>query len=283
MKPATPYRLFWIISFFAIALLSSAGSKYLVPPAAAQGEPTSVPTATVAPTWTPVPGVTSTPTPVPGQTPTPTGTPTGRDVDLRPSSDDIEIEEAGDCVLFTWLVKGDIDRVEWDEEDDDLDPILVDASDERTECVDEETAFVLIVRWLNGQSSKEKREIKIVGPKDSGDSSGGGGPVPTPGAFVVVTPLLITNSIAFSPITPTPVFGGSSTGDQQKPEGILGTIVELPETGSLNAARDPRLPHASLDTTATPAGPSTVTGILGGLMAGLGGLIVLVKLLRQSA
>lgn len=237
MKLLTPYRLIWITGLLTIGLMSPFGSGFFLSPAAAQGEPTPIPTATPAPTWTPVGGATSTPTLTPGQTPNPTVTPSGRDVDLRPSDDTIEVDAPGSCVLFTWLAKGDIDRVEWDKEDDDVEPILVSASGERTECVDEESTFKLIVRWLNGERTVEERDVNIennAGDGGSGGSggSGGGGVVPTPGSFIVVTPMLITNSLAFTPFDPNSP-DNSSTGGASKPEGILSTIVELPETGWL--------------------------------------------------
>lgn len=282
MKQPAHYRLLWILSFIGIWIISSVGSRIFLVPVAAQEEPTPIPTATAAPTWTPESGATSTPTLSPGQTPAPTSTPTGREVDLRPGDETIKIDTAGDCVLFTWLVKGDIDRVEWDKEDDDTDPILVSASDERQECVNEDSDFTLIARWSNGQKSQETREIRIESDSSGsgGGSGGAGGPVPTPGAFVVVTPLLITNSLAFSP--PAPESSASSAGDEFRPEGILGTIVELPETGSLYQVEDDKLSQTSQAPSPYQNVESNITGKLGVLLFGIFGVTLLAKIFRQT-
>ena len=104
----------------------------------------------------------------------------------------------------------------------------VTSFDTRLECPDDDTKYTLIVRWET--PFEEKREERKVEVDVDDDKDGDGGAVPgappTPGSFVVVTPILITSSLVIiPPPTATPVPG------QTLPGGVLGTITELPETG----------------------------------------------------
>src|SRR5574341_733041 len=118
------YSQLSIFSFDVAAQEPQTGPS--VTPVTAAQQPTAVPTPTPAPTWTPGPSPTATPggggAPTPTATTVPGGTPTGRLVDFRVDNSDVD---SGECVQFSWVVRGDIDRVEFDKKDDNKDPLLV--------------------------------------------------------------------------------------------------------------------------------------------------------------
>jgi hypothetical protein len=255
MKQLKLYRIFNLVRWSCIGLAIFSQLSWFVPNVAAQ-DPTPVPTPTPAPTWTPGPGATETPAPgVPtGPTPIATSTPDNRLIDFRVDEDEID---EGNCVQFSWLVRGDIDRVEFDEVDDDKDPGLVSAQDDREECPDNDTEYELIVRWLDGTKTTRNIEIE-VNSGDSGDGSGGSGgsdgqstTSDTVGSFVPVTP------IALNSLTPEPevasddsieaeaaifqqVTEDDTSGRQlATPAGLLQSVEALPETGAPPAAAEP--------------------------------------------
>jgi hypothetical protein len=184
--------------------------------------------------------------------PTPGTSPADRFIDFRVDDDDID---TGECVEFSWVVRGDVDRVEFDKRDDDKGPVLVAGLDDRQECPTEDTNFELIVRWLDKTKTTRKIEIEVHntvsndGSSSNNNSNGGsttdsGVINTTAGVFVQVTPILITNTLFNIRVTPVP---GSAEAEAStaaaaipaapgeapvKPSGILGTIHELPETGS---------------------------------------------------
>jgi len=198
-------------------------------------------------------GPTVTPTAGVPVAPTPGTSPADRFIDFRVDDDDID---TGECVEFSWVVRGDIDRVEFDQKDDDKGPVLVASLDDREECPTEDTDYELVVRWLDATKMIRKIEVEVHnnGNTDSSSSSSnnsGGGATDnggvintTAGVFVQVTPILITNTLFNIRVTPVP---GSAEAEASaaaaavpaapgeatvKPSGILGTIQELPETGS---------------------------------------------------
>jgi hypothetical protein len=199
-------------------------------------EPTSLPTPTPAPTWTPIPTPTNTPNPA--VTPTANPTAAARTVDFRVDEDEII---KGDCVMFSWLVRGDIDRVEFDQIGDGKVPLLVSDMDSRQECPEEETTYELVVTWLDSTETTRSIEIEVDadGTGDGGGDNGASGGTPTPGGtatFVYVTPI---------PIATTPVSAGNSTpvqgasgGVVVTPVGALGSVKVLPETGYLSPYPD---------------------------------------------
>lgn len=176
-----------------------------------------------------------------GPTPSgPTATPEGRVVNFRAESDEIDL---GECVLFSWVVRGDVAWVEFNEVDDDEDPLLVDDQGDRQECPDNDTDYELIVTWLDGSKSRDGIEIEVNG---SGSSSGGGGSgggggggaAPTPGAFVVVTPIAYAD--VRGEVTPIPGFMNIPDSASLPPDNaILASIVQLPETGLSKAGSAP--------------------------------------------
>jgi hypothetical protein len=288
MKQMTIDRIFTLIRWgciWLILLLSSQMGLFSLH-VAAQG-PTPVPTATSAPTWTPVPGATSTPTTVPaGPTPTsgPSPTPTGRLVNFRVDNDEID---EGECVLFSWVVRGDVAWVEFNEVDDGNDPVLVEDQAERQECPDNDTEYELIVTWLDSSSTTNGIEITVhtAGDGSNGGSGGpGGGPVPTPGPFVPVTP------IPLSAVLATPISGntdGNSGSSTPPPVGLLASIVALPETGMLPSASTPSAPPLKrVEPTLKVAAPQPWLAFTGRMVMVLGGvsvgLLLLVRFLRQS-
>lgn len=237
-----------------------------------------VPTPTPAPTWTPQPGATDTPSPgepgvpsVPTPIPTATSELTNRVVDFR--ADDTEIN-TGDCVQFSWVVQGDVDRVEFDQDDDNKDPILVAALDSRQECPADDARYRLITRWLNG--GKDERDIKIKvhtggngddGGGDDGTGSGSAAPGQV-GAFIPVTPILITT---VTPQTQNSLFLDQQTG---APSGVLNNVRRLPETGQ-NVVVSPAAGMASL--------PPRIGGLIGATSGAVVGLLVLARLLRRPS
>jgi hypothetical protein len=193
-------------------------------------EPTALPTPTPAPTWTPTLPPVDTPTPTSPAPASPTPTTTGRVVDFR--VDDDEIEE-GACVMFSWVVRGDLDRVEFDTLGDGKVAVLVSDMDSRQECPQEETKYELITTWLD--STQTTRTIEIEFKSQSGDSSGGDAtatPIAT-GAWVAVTPIPmgttpVSVESSSSQTTPGP---NSSGGMMAAPTGPLNSVSMLPETG----------------------------------------------------
>ena len=205
----------------------------------------------------------------------------------------------GECVLFSWVVKGDVSIVEFDRWDDGKEPILVKEADDRQECPEKDSRYQLIVRWLDGTSDKEQKiDIKVEeaeastggGSSSSGGSSSGSGsttgtgaaPAPATGAFVMVTPILITNVLGPAPATPVPVASETTVA---VPEGVLGGIKMLPETGSLPPALASQVnviqPNHNLTTTELQSDlrltPIRAIGIL------LGSITVSWLLLKKSS
>ena len=179
MKKIATYRLFHLTTWLCIGVVIFGQAVLIVEPVAAQDptptstEVSSDPTAELI-ISTPTPTFTATPEPTPTPLP-PTATPTDRMVDFRVDDDEID---RGSCVEFSWVVRGDIDRVEFEKEDDGKDPILVATLDQREECPTADAVYKLMVRWLD--SSKTTREIDIevdenatVSPGDDNTSGGG--------------------------------------------------------------------------------------------------------------
>lgn len=159
-----------------------------------------------------------------------------RTVDFRVDTDDIE---KGECVRFSWVVKGDVNSVEFDREDDGKDAIRVNESGERRECPDSDSTYQFTVEWLYGGDNTTKDfDIEVEDTGNGGGGGGGGGSsggsggvtVPQPGSFIMVTPILITAQVFGVPVTPTPV------GGLPAPTGVLGSVEVLPETGMEPAA-----------------------------------------------
>ncbi len=202
-------------------------------------EPTSLPTPTPAPTWTATP--TPTNTPDPAVTPTANATAAARVVDFRVDEDEIT---QGECVMFSWVVRGDIDRVEFDQIGDGKVPILVSDMDSREECPEEDTKYELTVTWLDSTQTTPtiKIDVGTDGSSSSGDNSTGNA-TPTPGgtaAFVPVTPIpIVTTPVSVGYSTPVPV---SSGGAVVTPVGVLASVQMLPETGYMSAS-----PHDETD------------------------------------
>ncbi len=188
-------------------------------------EPTSLPTPTPAPTWTPVP--TPTDTPNPAATPTANPTADARIVDFRVDDDEIT---KGDCVMFSWVVRGDIGLVEFDQIGDGKVPLLVSDMDSRQECPEEDTKYELKVTWLDSTQTIRsiKIEVKDGGNGDSGGDSGTGNGTPTP-----------ANTASFVPVTPIPVIASPADGGVVvTPVGVLGSVQVLPETGYMSSPRN---------------------------------------------
>jgi len=197
-------------------------------------EPTPLPTPTTAPTWTPAP--TPTHTPDPATTPTANPTAATRTVDFRVDDDKIP---SGECVMFSWVVRGDIDTVEFDEIGDGKEALLVSDMDSREECPEEATTYELIVTWLD--SSETTRSIEVeIDDSSNGDNGGSSGTATPSGtaAFVPVTPIPAIGT-PVSTVGPayTPV---SSGGVVVTPIGALGSVQVLPETGYLSSPHDER-------------------------------------------
>jgi hypothetical protein len=165
-------------------------------------------------------------------------------VDFRVDSDEIT---KGDCVTFSWVVRGDIDRVEFDQIGDGKVPVLVSDMDSRQECPEEETEYQLVVSWLDSTRTTRSIEVEVNDAGGDGENATGSG-TPTPGgtgAFVPVTPILITS-------TPVSVGGNSNPqataqnvsggGVVVTPVGALGSVQVLPETGYRSSS-----PHQSTD------------------------------------
>jgi hypothetical protein len=294
VKQTISYRTLNLIRWICICGVICSQLGLFIPNVAAQeptSEPTSLPTPTPAPTWTPTPTPVNTPNPAATPTATsanPAATPAGRLVDFRVDDDEID---KGDCVMFSWVVRGDIDRVEFDKRDDDKAPVLVSAMDTRQECPDEQTDYDLFVTWLvDGTQTTRSIEIEVDGGgSGSGGSSAGGGTTTPAGTavFVPVTPI---------PITGTPVSTGGGTAQQAvyqetsggvivTPVGVLGSVQVLPETGYLSppaAAADPSKDSLAADKTRWRLWPALV-GVLGVFLGmAILGLTLVAKIIREG-
>jgi hypothetical protein len=195
-------------------------------------EPTALPTPTPAPTWTPTLAPVDPPTPTSPAPVGPTPTATGRVVDFRVDDDEIE---PGTCVTFSWVVRGDLDRVEFDTMGDGKVAVLVPDMDSQTACPEEETEYQLIATWLDGAQTTRSIEIDF---KSQSNGSSDGGTTATPiatGSWVAVTPIPIgTTPVpvapSLSPATPTPNSSGVMMA-MAAPTGRLNSVSMLPETG----------------------------------------------------
>jgi len=251
-------------------------------------EPTTdsaaLPTPTTAPTWTP----TRAGTPDPHATATsPSGTPatpTGRSIDFR--VDDRKIGP-GECVTFSWLVKGDLDKVEFDEHDDSKNPVLVpEEKYDAEECPGSTAEYRLIVYWLDGTKTTQSIKIKVSGSSSDDGGDGEASLTVTPGAgtgdFMPVTPLPISGGGGGQGATPQSVAYQSATGGAVvTPVGVLGSVILLPETGygpppaadEFQAPDSPRLAHLTWQLWPLSAAES---GVLLGSMVVIG-LILSIK------
>jgi hypothetical protein len=157
----------------------------------------------------------------------------GRVVDFR--VDDKEIEP-GACVMLSWVVRGDINWVEFDTFEDDKSPVLVPDMDSRQECPSRKTDYGLNVIWLDGTRTSRTIEVDVK-TSSGGDSSTSAGTATPAGTavFVAVTPIPVA-------ISPGSVAGGSSQspaslsasgGMVVTPVGVLRSVQVLPETGYL--------------------------------------------------
>lgn len=252
MKMTVIFQNFRWVRWALTGLMVYSFLSFFVSEAAAQ-DPTPLPTPTPAPTWTPPPNATNTPAPnVPVQpTPVlPTATLDNRLVDFRVDNDEID---QGDCVQFSWAVRGNIDRIEFDEVDDNKEAVLVSAQDEREECPDQDTEYELSVQWLDGTKSAKTLEIQVNNSSDGSSSSSSGSSAgqsseTTVGSFVPVTPIALTS------LTPT-AEANAETSDEsalfqqitqeetagqpvEKPSGVLGSVDRLPETGGALLRKD---------------------------------------------
>lgn len=242
------HRLSILVKWTCIGVILSSSLGPFVLDVAAQ-DPTPIPTPTPAPTWTPGPGATNTPTPdvTAGPTPiSPTATPDNRLVDFRVDKDEID---NGECVQFSWVVRGDIDRIEFNEVDDGKDPILVADQDDREECPDDDTDYELIVRWLNGTKTTKGIEIEVHSDSGSGSSSGSSGDQSststTVGSFIPVTPIALTSlTPEAEPASETSVQAEAAVFQQvtqedtsarprATPAGLLQSVKSLPDTGGI--------------------------------------------------
>ncbi len=164
-------------------------------------------------------------------------------VDFRVDEDEIT---EGECVMFSWVVRGDIDRVEFDQIEDGKVPVLVSDMDSREECPEEDTEYELGVTWLDSTQTTRTIEIEVdaEGTSSSGDNDASS-QTPTPGgtaAFVLVTPIPVaTTPVSVSHSTPVQV---SSGGAVVTPAGVLASVQVLPETGYLSPS-----PHEQTDRT----------------------------------
>jgi hypothetical protein len=240
MRSHVSYRTLTAVCLVCLWATVCIGLNGFTPTVIAQ-EPTTdssaLPTPTTAPTWTPT--VVGTPDPHATAT-SPSGTPatpTGRAVDFR--VDDRNIS-AGECVTFSWLVRGDIDKVEFDQHDDNKNAVLVpEEKYDAEECPGSTTEYNLIVSWLDGTRTTQTIKVKV----EDADDDGGDGE-----ADQTVTPV---GTAGFLPVTPLPISGmsGESGGGGQgatpqsvayqsapdgvvvTPVGALGSVTLLPETG----------------------------------------------------
>jgi hypothetical protein len=253
-------------------------------------EPTSLPTPTPAPTWTPTPTPVNTANPTATPTATsadPAATPAGRLVDFRVDDDEID---QGECVMFSWVVRGDIDRVEFDQRGDDKAPILVSTMDTRQECPDEDTDYELIVSWLDGTQTTRGIGIEVNGASSDGSGNSAGEGTTTPAGtavFVPVTPI---------PIAGTPVSVGDGTVQQAvyestsggvvvTPVGVLASVQLLPETGYLSppgAGTNPSEGNLVAPQPRRQLWPALAGGLGVFLSIAVLGLALLAKIVRES-
>jgi hypothetical protein len=293
MRSHVSYRTLTAVCLLCLWATVCVGLNGFTPTVIAQ-EPTTdssaLPTPTTAPTWTPT--VVGTPDPHATAT-SPSGTPAtpaGRAVDFR--VDDRNIS-AGECVTFSWLVRGDIDKVEFDQHDDNKNAVLVpEEKYDAEECPGSTTEYNLIVSWLDGTRTTQTIKVKVEDSEDSDDDGGDGE------ANQTVTPV---GTAGFLPVTPLPISGmsgGSGGGGQEAtpqsvvyqsaldgvvvtPVGALGAVTLLPETGygpppaadKLQTLDGPRL--APLTWQLWPPSAAELGVFLGGMVAI--GLILSIK------
>jgi hypothetical protein len=167
--------------------------------------------------------------------------------------DDNEIEP-GACVMLSWVVRGDIDRVEFDTFEDNKSPVLVSDMDSRQECPSKKTDYGLNVIWLDGTRTSRTIEVDLKTSSGGDDSTSAGTATPAGTAvFVAVTPIPVAispGSVASGP-SQSPASLSASGGMVVTPIGVLASVQVLPETGYLgppmtdslgsvdNAANDP--------------------------------------------
>ena len=267
MKHIISHRTFALIRWVGIwAAICVQLSQFTFPAAAQEptSEPTSLPTPTPAPTWTPAPAPTSTPDPA--VTPTANPTASGRVVDFR--VDDNEIEP-GACVMFSWVVRGDIDRVEFDTFEDNKSPVLVSDMDSRQECPSQKTDYGLNVIWLDGTRISRTIEVDLKTSSGGDNSTSAGTATPAGTAvFVAVTPIPVAISpgnVASGP-SQSPASLSASGGMVVTPIGVLASVQVLPETGY----RRPTAP----DTLEPANNPAADQSQAGGRLAFAGGLLL---------
>ena len=190
-------------------------------------EPTAFPTPTPAntptveaSTPTPTTGTTE-PTPIPTST-IPQSTPNNRFIEFRVDDDEIE---SGECVRFSWIVKGDIGIVEFNEIDDNKDALLVSAEGNQDACPTKDTSYELIVTWLDNSRGGKGLTVELKNDNNgqsgnsSGSSSNNGQTSSSPGTFIAVTPIMI-----------------QTTSTLTAPGGIFSAARTLPETGNRSVA-----------------------------------------------
>jgi hypothetical protein len=192
--------------------------------------------------------------------------------------DDDEIEP-GNCVTFSWIVRGDIDRVEFDIINDGKVPVLVSTMDSREECPTEETDYELVASWLDGSRTVRSITVTMGG---GGDGGNGSGATATPGGtsvFVPVTPIPISGTPVSVPQTAPQGSSASSAGAVViTPVGALGSVSMLPETGYLA----PSAEEATLsDLAAGQSWPGRASGLAIVVGAALLGLACLAAIIRK--
>jgi hypothetical protein len=195
-------------------------------------------------------------------------------VDFRVDATDIDV---GDCVTFSWVVRGDIDRVEFDQIGDGKVPLLVSDMDSREECPTEDTTYELIVTWLDASQTTDDIEIEVEGGGDGGDGgSSSGGATATPAGtavYVPVTPVPASTIVASGGMVVTPV-------------GVLGSVRILPETGHLSPsmAQTTTSENDPATTSAEPGFWSTFAGWLAAISVAIvfTALIIGSKIIRDS-
>ncbi len=237
MRSHISYQILTAVCLVCLWAMVCAGLNGFTPAAIAQDLPTPTTTPTV--TGTPDPDATA---PSPSGTP---ATPTGRAIDFR--VDDREVSP-GECVTFGWLVKGDIDKIEFDQHDDSKNPILVPEEQYDTEkCPTETTEYILIVSWLDGTQTKQTIKIEVEASndhqdhqdhEDNGSDDGTNQSVTVTGTaanFIAVTPLPISGMSGGGggqAATPQSVaYQGTTGAVVVTPVGVLGSVELLPETG----------------------------------------------------
>lgn len=232
MKHLTSYRIIALIRWVCVWMLLFSRWSPLTLDVAAQeptSEPTVLPTPTPAPTWTPTPTPINTPGAATPTTPSgsPTATPSGRLVDFRVDEDKVK---PGDCVTFSWVVRGDLDRVEFDVKEDGKVAVLVSDMDSREECPSSETKYELTATWLDGTRTARtiKVEVDSGGDGDSGSGDTGSATPAGTAVFVPVTPI---------PFPSTPVAGGSSAPQPVSQQSPSGSVSVAPVGGALSGVR----------------------------------------------